>query len=92
MLRLRYTLGSVLPSVARGFGTPGYSPPEPMATTGDVVLQPSTDLSAFGVTALQLLTGMDRLCSSHRRHRHRSGSATAGGGINWRRGMALSFV
>jgi serine/threonine protein kinase len=54
----RYTLGSVLPSGARGFGTPGYAAPEQMATTGDVVLKPSADLFAFGVMALELLTGM----------------------------------
>jgi hypothetical protein len=56
--QVRYTLGSALPSVARGFGTPGYAPPEQMAATGDVALKPSADLFAFGVTALELLTGV----------------------------------
>jgi serine/threonine protein kinase len=56
--QVRYTLGSALPSVACGFGTPGYAAPEQMAVTGDVVLKPSADLFAFGVTALELLTGM----------------------------------
>jgi serine/threonine protein kinase len=44
--------------VARGFGTPDYAPPEQMAPTGEVALKPSADLFAFGVTALELLTGM----------------------------------
>jgi serine/threonine protein kinase len=56
--QVRYTLGSALPSVARGFGTPGYAPPEQMAVTGDVALKPSADVFAFGVTVLELLTGM----------------------------------
>jgi serine/threonine protein kinase len=55
---VRYTRGSALPSVARGFGTPGYAPPEQMATTGELVLKPSAYVFAFGVTVLELLTGM----------------------------------
>jgi serine/threonine protein kinase len=56
--QVRYTLGSALPSVARGFGTPDYAPPEQIAPTGEVALKPSADLFAFGVMALELLTGM----------------------------------
>jgi serine/threonine protein kinase len=56
--QVRYTLGSALPSVARGFGTPGYAPPEQMAATGEVALKPRPDVFAFGVMALELLTGM----------------------------------
>jgi serine/threonine protein kinase len=56
--QMRYTLGSALPSVARGCGTPGYGAPEQMTATGDVALKLTADVFAFGITALELLTGM----------------------------------
>jgi serine/threonine protein kinase len=48
---------TLLPSAARGWGTLGYAPPEQMDMQTPVDLRRRADVFAFGVMALEVLTG-----------------------------------